>query len=64
MAYEMSLGAYSWICAQATVAPGVDCGEGAVLGISSVAIRSLQPWKVYAGNPAVEIKMRTPIAPQ
>ena len=55
----MKLGAYSWICARASVSPGVNVGEGAVLGLGSVATRDLEPWGVYAGVPAQKIKERT-----
>jgi putative colanic acid biosynthesis acetyltransferase WcaF len=58
LAYSMSFGAYAWICARASVAPGVNVGEGAVLGLGSVATRDLNPWTVYAGVPAVAIKER------
>lgn len=58
LAYEMHFGAYCWICARAMVAPGNNVGEGAVLGLGSVATRSLEPWTVYAGNPAVARKAR------
>ena len=58
LAYAMELGAYSWICARACVAPGVTVGEGAVLGLASVATRNLEPWTVYAGSPAVKVKDR------
>jgi putative colanic acid biosynthesis acetyltransferase WcaF len=58
IAYTMSLGAYSWICARASVTPGVDVGDGAVLGLGSVATRSLEPWTIYAGVPAVRVKER------
>jgi putative colanic acid biosynthesis acetyltransferase WcaF len=54
----MSLGAYSWVCARASVCPGVNLGEGAVLGLGSVATRDLEPWMVYAGVPAQPIKQR------
>jgi putative colanic acid biosynthesis acetyltransferase WcaF len=40
------------------VAPGVNLGEGAVLGLGSVATRDLEPWCVYAGVPAVKVKER------
>lgn len=62
LAYTMDVGAYSWICARASVAPGVCVGEGAVLGLGSVATRDLEPWGVYAGIPAVKIKERKPLA--
>jgi putative colanic acid biosynthesis acetyltransferase WcaF len=58
IAFAMQLGAYSWICARASVAPGVNVGEGAVLGLGSVATRDLDPWTVYAGVPAVKVKER------
>jgi putative colanic acid biosynthesis acetyltransferase WcaF len=58
LAYEMHLGAYAWICAKASVAPGVNIAEGAVLGLASVATRDLDPWTVYAGAPAARIKER------
>lgn len=43
---------YVWVCARAILLPGVVCGEGAVLGAGAVASRDLEPWTVYAGNPA------------
>lgn len=58
LAYSMHLGAYAWICARASVSPGVNVGEGAVLGLGSVATRDLEPWTVYAGLPAVKVKER------
>ena len=33
-------------------------GEGAVLGARGVAMRSLDPWTVYTGNPAVVLRKR------
>jgi putative colanic acid biosynthesis acetyltransferase WcaF len=33
-------------------------GEGAVLGLGSVATRNLDAWTVYAGVPAVKVKER------
>jgi len=58
MAYAMDFGAYSWVCARASVGPGVNMGEGAVLGLGSVATRDMEPWGVYAGVPAVKVKER------
>jgi putative colanic acid biosynthesis acetyltransferase WcaF len=58
ISFPMSLGAYSWVCARASVAPGVNVGEGAVLGLGSVVTRDLEPWTVYAGVPARRIKQR------
>ena len=58
IAFAMSLGAYSWVCARASVAPGANLEEGAVLGLGSVATRNLEAWTVYAGVPAVKVKPR------
>jgi len=58
LSYAMELGAWSWICARASVGPGVRVGEGAVLGLASVATKDLAPWTVYAGAPAVAVKNR------
>ena len=41
---------------------GVNVGEGAVLGLGSVATRNLDPWAVYAGVPAVKVKDRLRLA--
>jgi putative colanic acid biosynthesis acetyltransferase WcaF len=52
------IGAYAWICARASLGPGVNVGEGAVLGLASVATADLDEWGVYAGCPARKIKDR------
>jgi putative colanic acid biosynthesis acetyltransferase WcaF len=59
VAFPISIGPYAWICARATVQPGVSVGEGAVLALGAVASQNLQPWTVYGGVPARKIKMRT-----
>ena len=48
----------AWVAAEAFVGPGVVVGEGAVLGARGVAFKSLEPWTVYAGNPATPLKKR------
>lgn len=58
IAFAIEVGPYAWVCARASVAPGVNVGEGAVLGLGSVATRPLDPWVVYAGVPAVRVKDR------
>lgn len=52
------IGRYAWVAACATVGPGVTVGEGAVLGGGGVAFRDLEPWTVYAGNPARKLRAR------
>jgi putative colanic acid biosynthesis acetyltransferase WcaF len=51
-ARPIALGAESWVCAEAFVGPGVTIGEGAVLAARGVAVRDLDDWTVYVGNPA------------
>lgn len=58
IAFSMQIGPYAWICARASVAPGVNVGAGAVLGLGSVATHDLQAWTVYAGVPAKALKPR------
>lgn len=54
----ISIGDYAWICAEAFVGPGVNVGEGAVLGARAVAVADLDEWTVYRGNPAKAVKSR------
>ena len=58
IASPISVGSYAWICARATVQPGISVGEGAVLALGSVATRDLDAWTVYAGVPARRLKPR------
>jgi putative colanic acid biosynthesis acetyltransferase WcaF len=58
IAFAMHIGSFAWICARAAVSPGVNVGDGAVLGLGSVASRELEPWTIYAGVPAVKIRQR------
>ena len=58
VAFPISIGPYAWVCARATVQPGVRVGEGAVLALGSVASKDLEPWTVYGGIPARIIKVR------
>jgi len=48
----------SWIAARSMIGPGVVVGKGAVLTLGGVAVRSLEPMMIYAGNPAQPIKSR------
>ena len=57
--FPMRLGAYSWVCARATVNPGVNVGDGAILALGSIATRDMEPFGVYAGVPARKVKERS-----
>ena len=54
----ITIGRYAWICARSVVCAGITVGEGAVLGLASVATRDLEPWTVYGGIPARVIRKR------
>ncbi|MEX3955031.1 putative colanic acid biosynthesis acetyltransferase [Trinickia sp. EG282A] len=57
-ARPITLNADSWICTEAFVGPGVTVHEGAILGARAVAMKDLDAWKVFAGNPAACLKQR------
>jgi len=52
------IGDGAWIGAQSTVCPGVTVGSHAVLTVSSVATKEMNPYSIYQGNPAVFVKRR------
>jgi putative colanic acid biosynthesis acetyltransferase WcaF len=54
----ITIGTHAWVCAEAFVGPGVTVGDGAVLGARGVAMRDLDAWTIYAGNPAKAIRPR------
>lgn len=54
----IAIGADAWICARAFIGPGVNVGNGAVVGACAVAMRDVPPWVVVAGNPAKIAKTR------
>jgi len=57
-AAPIHIGPHGWVAAEAFVGPGVSIGEGAVLGARGVSFRDMDPWMVYAGNPAKPVRPR------
>lgn len=47
-----------WIGAQSIVCPGVVCKSHSILTVNSVATKTLNPWGIYSGNPAVYVRER------
>ena len=41
-----------------SILPGVEFGEGAILGANSLATKNLEPWTIYVGSPARPVKIR------
>ncbi len=58
MVGEITLKRGSWIGAQSVVCPGISCGSHAILSVGSVATKDLDPYSIYQGNPAKEIRKR------
>ncbi len=52
------IGAHAWIAADVFVGPGVNVGEGAVVGARSSVFKDVEPWCVVAGNPISLIRKR------
>jgi acetyltransferase-like isoleucine patch superfamily enzyme len=52
------LQAFSGVCANSVVMPGVVLAQGSILGANSFLKESTQPWTIYAGSPARPIKQR------
>lgn len=52
------VGEGAWIAAKASIGPGVEVGEGAILTIGSVATTNLTPWGIFQGVPAQFLKTR------
>ena len=57
-AAPITLGAYAWVAARATVLPGVALGDYAVLALGSVATRDLAAGGIYVGVPARHVRQR------
>jgi len=58
VAKPISIGRRAWICARATVLPGLTVGEGAVVALGGVATRDIEPWTIHGGIPATRIGER------
>ncbi len=47
-----------WIGYNATIMPGVNIGDGAIIAANSTVTKNVTPYSVVGGNPAVEIRKR------
>ncbi|MBB5350835.1 putative colanic acid biosynthesis acetyltransferase WcaF [Haloferula luteola] len=54
----ISIGSRVWVAADAFVGPGVMIDDGVVVGARAVVVKSLDSWKVFAGNPCKFVKER------
>lgn len=54
----IKIGTNAWIAARATVMPGREIGDGAVVAAGAVIVKDVAPWTVVGGNPANYIQKR------
>jgi len=54
----VTVGDFVWCGANVTLLPGVNIGEGAVIGAGSVVTKDIPAYAVAGGNPARVIKYR------
>ncbi|MDR1495288.1 MAG: CatB-related O-acetyltransferase [Rickettsiales bacterium] len=47
-----------WIGQNATILPGVEIGDGAMVGLDSVVGSDVEPYTIVAGNPAKPVRKR------
>ena len=47
-----------WIGYGATIMPGIQVGNGAIIATKSVVTKNVQPYSIVGGNPAKEIRKR------
>lgn len=55
---EIYLEKGAWIGAKSVVTGGVRCKSHSVLAVNSVATKDLNPYMIYQGNPALEVRER------
>ncbi len=67
-AKPIRVGNQSWIAAECFVHPGVEIGDGTVVGARSVVNKNLPAWTVCAGHPCMPVKQRAlqylPVRPE
>ncbi len=54
----ITIGAGAWVCAEAFIHPGVNIGEGCVIGARSVVSKDMPEWMVCSGHPCRPCKPR------
>lgn len=52
------LGDRVWVASEVFVGPGVTLHDGVVAGARAAVFKSVEPWTIVGGNPAVPIKKR------
>ncbi|WP_420320943.1 acyltransferase [Flagellimonas sp.] len=55
------IGKNVWIGDSVSVIPGINIGEGSIIGMRSVVVKDIPPFSIVGGNPAKVIRMREDI---
>ncbi|MGV8144578.1 MAG: CatB-related O-acetyltransferase [Methanothermobacter sp.] len=55
---DIIIGNDVWMGQNALILPGVNIGDGAVIGANSVVTRNVDDYEIVAGNPAKHVKYR------
>ncbi|MGO8764904.1 MAG: acyltransferase [Limisphaerales bacterium] len=56
---DVVIGNRVWIAYRAIILPGINVGEGAVVGAGAVVTKNVEPYAIVAGNPARKIGERS-----
>jgi len=54
----IKIGNQVWIAADSFIGPGVQVGDGVIVGARSAVFKNVQPWTIVRGNPAEFVKDR------
>lgn len=55
---QTTIGNDVWIGEGCKIKAGVTIGDGAIVGMGSIVTKNIEPFSIYAGNPAKKIKNR------
>jgi galactoside O-acetyltransferase len=55
---RIRIGAHAVVFTNSIVLPDVTIGQGAVVAAGAVVHHSLKPWRIYAGDPLVQVGIR------
>lgn len=56
--WPIIIGRHAWVAVRAFIGPGVNIGDGSVVGACAAVFKDVEPWTVVGGNPAKFIKKR------
>lgn len=59
---DIHIGSSVWIAAEAFIHPGVNIGDGAIIGARAVVTKNMPEWMICAGNPCNPLKNRSIIS--